>query len=154
MYQPNCGECDHRAPEGLCKVFKVPVSADRVACPAQLTKNSSFTCEFCGRKVPSREMTIFSEEGTIRYACPACAEHSGHCTLCAQRECSFESDPSPLPKIVQKRIQQGPMTSITQIKNPDRIAVTCAKGCPCYCAEDNACNRESNTCGNYYPLYL
>ena len=60
--------------------------------------------------------------------------------------CSFENDPSPLPKIVQKQVRQGNMTAITQVRNPERIEITCKKDCPCYDPEFE-CLRQFGTCG-------
>lgn len=36
----------------------------------------------------------------------------------------------------------------TQVKNPDRIRITCQTGCPCF-SDENGCLREFNHCGSY-----
>ena len=112
-------------------------------------------CQLCGKplKVSEATFTMTGDEISII----SCLEHSqlfGTCALCQNSsECDFETNPISLPKIIQKQIQKGPMTQIIQMRNPDRIAVTCAKNCSCYNSEYE-CGRQFSTCGNYNQIDL
>lgn len=64
------------------------------------------------------------------------------------KTCDFETNPSTMPKIVQKVIQQGNMQMATQVRNPEREKITCAAGCKCY-NETYGCSRQDNLCINY-----
>ena len=109
------------------------------------------TCDVCGKPVIK---PILTPDGTSwKKLCGDCAEQLNTCGFCRMADtCSFESDPSPLPKMVQRRIQQGPMTSITTVQNPDRVAITCAKGCACYDAEQG-CMRQFHCCNKLEHIY-
>lgn len=85
--------------------------------------------------------------------CSKCAEELASCVGCAHgRTCSFETDPSPIPPVIQKQIRQGLMTQIIQVKNPDRIAITCKLNCPCWDGEN--CGREVGYCNKYNNRYF
>ena len=82
--------------------------------------------------------------------CPECTPRMSGCYGCVHgNECAFETDPSPIPKLVQKQIQQGPMIQIIQVRNPDRIAQTCAINCKCWDGKNNKCNKENDHCDYY-----
>jgi hypothetical protein len=151
-YYHVCGECVLRTNETQCNIFKRNINLSDRACPGFVGRDEVVTCAWCGTTFPTKQLTILISEGNQnQIICSNCASHTGTCATCLHgRECAFENDPSPLPKIVQKVVQQGPMKTVTQVKNPDRIAITCAKGCPCYDAE-NGCLPEldGHTCGNY-----
>lgn len=102
-------------------------------------------CSLCGR--PAQQLFIDVKTKTIY--CGHCAPHISHCPTCANlKTCLFETDPSPAPKLIQKQIKQGNMIMTTQVKNPDRIRITCQTGCPCF-SNENTCLREFNHCGSY-----
>jgi hypothetical protein len=61
------------------------------------------------------------------------------------RPCEFETNPSPIPKQIQKTVRQGNVQMQTVMDNPERIEAFCHK-CPCWC---DACGRYDGTCGNY-----
>lgn len=69
-----------------------------------------------------------------------------------REECEFETNPSTIPKVVQQRIQQGPMTSIVQVKNPTRVEMFC-KNCKCF-DEEFGCLKENSCCGDWQAKYL
>jgi hypothetical protein len=85
--------------------------------------------------------------------CESCAEQLTSCHFCKNgNECDFETNPSTLPKMVQKRIQQGPMISVTTVKNPSRVDITCKAGCPCY-DPDFECMKQFNFCDKITHIY-
>lgn len=112
-------------------------------------------CDLCGTPLKNSQ-AIFTPKENDNYiiTCPLHSQLFKTCQLCLEnRECDFERNPSKTPKVVQKQIKQGPMTQIVQIKNPDRIAETCAVNCKCYDAEIG-CLREHNTCEKYNEVPL
>lgn len=110
-------------------------------------------CNLCGRPLKASEAT-FTPVKNDNYII-TCPEHTllfDTCHLCQSGNlCDFETNPSRLPKMIQKQIQQGPMTQIIQMKNPDRVAETCAKNCPCY-NPDYECGKNFGVCGNYSQI--
>ena len=107
-------------------------------------------CARCGNIIPTVHypLTHYSD-GTWKPTCENCLKLSGTCGGCSKSStCDFETNPSPIPKAVQKRIQQGNQIMVTTIKNPSRIDVTCRVNCPCF-SEENGCCREYNTCSNF-----
>ena len=106
-------------------------------------------CGICGQVDPQAILTQKPDTSWIRL-CRNCASKSGTCGGCSKSTtCDFETNPSPIPKAVQKRIQQGNQIMITTVKNEERVKVTCAKNCKCFCQESQECFRENGTCGNY-----
>ena len=106
-------------------------------------------CEVCGRIDPNYVLFLNKDETGYIPVCSKCKALSGTCGGCSKSStCDFETNPSPIPKAVEKRIQQGNQIMITQIKNPSRIDVTCRVNCSCF-SEENGCCREYNTCGNF-----
>lgn len=115
---------------------------------------SNFTTHFeicwnCGGII-SKDKVIYDpcKNASI---CPICFSTYGTCAMCkknTRENCAFLMDKT-LPKRVQKQIQQGPMISVTVVKNPELIEKTCKKGCCCW-SETNGCLKEtSETCMNY-----
>ena len=106
-------------------------------------------CDLCGQPLPNKHATFTPKGDDYIITCPNHTQLFDTCNLCRQvQTCDFETNPSKIPKVVQKQIKQGPMTQIVQIKNPDRITETCQKGCKCYNAE-YGCGKEYGICGNY-----
>lgn len=101
-------------------------------------------CNYCGQA----KARVINQNGTG--ACDRCAQLFGTCNICVNSlNCRFETDPSPLPKQVQKTIRQDNMIMQTVIPNPERIKLCCS-GCPCTDEELTACwRRAAGTCGNY-----
>ena len=116
--------------------------------------NSSFKdrtpqmCDICGAAYEKLPFVELVDDKYIQY-CHRCSQYLHNCITCAHlpNECKFETDPSPLPKQVQKTVQMGPVQQITIIRNPERMAVTCP-GCICY--ENSECTQEKVACGETY----
>jgi hypothetical protein len=94
-----------------------------------------------------------TEEGEIHYICDQCNAASKTCATCKHTDCLFQTDPSPIPKTVQKQFRQGNAVMITEIANPERIDKFCRNKCICF-NEELGCLKQNNTCGKYKMRYL
>lgn len=106
-------------------------------------------CDICG--IPVRQgLVITQEDGKIQLMCPSCAAAADTCATCTYAPyCYFETDPSSIPKTVAKTVRNGNMQILTQIKNPDRVRVTCQK-CQCSFGKDFECQKQNATkCAHY-----
>lgn len=112
-----------------------------------------FTCALCGNQAYKLPMVLMNGEKPPLLICERCNSLSGTCVRCVSaRTCPFETDPSPIPKTIQKQFWNGPMISVAEVKNPARIDITCKTSCPCF-SEDFGCMKEYNTCGKYEVRY-
>ena len=138
-----CGQCALRNPNNQkCQIIGWSYKDDDLACK-NLCNHLSI-CEYCGRAFPSI-MNILDE----KLICEDCLSATGTCQMCEfSKTCDFETNPSTLPKVVQKVIQRGNMQMATQVRNPEREKITCAAGCKCY-NEKYGCSRQDNLCINY-----
>lgn len=142
-----CETCANLNPKLLkCQFFGHRVGPKKDYCSKHT--NSFLTCELCGGTMAKEQSILqFKNNNYVRTVCERCNSLSGTCQMCKHgNQCSFETDPSPLPKVVEEVFRQGPMTTVTQIRNPERIEITCKKNCPCYDPE-NECLKQFNTCG-------
>ena len=98
-----CGQCalmQHNG--GVCPIFNETFPADQGGCPKGTT--TLHTCDVCGRLTP--QIVIDVSDGGYHLWCPECNQYSGTCRTCLKgKECLFETDPSPIPKVVQKEIR-------------------------------------------------
>lgn len=136
----------------ICRIFNGVIDPDEPGCPHY--SKSEFKCHLCGKPIVDKK-TMFLEELTDSTVviCDACNNIAVSCSTCTEaRTCDFETNPSTLPKAVQKQIRQGNTIMTTTVKNPARIAETCAKNCKCW---NGACGREGEVkwCGNYTKGY-
>ena len=100
-------------------------------------------CKLCGKPLRGSDLVYF---GWVLNGICLCREHAnyiGRCYTCAKAQnCDFETNSSPLPKILKTntRTPQG-MTILQTMKNPERIKLTC-HNCACWtgkeCARDYA----------------
>ena len=128
---------------GVCARLNMPTEKN---CKCPLYMSSYDTCAFCGQ--PILDGGVY-DTVTNELFCKKCGHQLGTCATClTARECRFETDPSPVPKVVQQTVRRGNMTSSFPVKNPSRIEITCQNGCPCFDAE-KGCLREFSTCGNW-----
>ena len=108
-------------------------------------------CETCGR--PTEQQVLCPDGNNWHILCPNCASQLNTCAFCKKvNVCTFETDPSPLPKMVQKQIRQGPMITVTEIMNPERIRQTCEKDCDCFDA-NFGCMRQFYYCERMDHVY-
>lgn len=112
-------------------------------------------CDICGSPLKGTgKPNIEVYEGAVYQYCGNCAVSMGFCPTCKQAHvCDFETNPSPLPKQVQKVVRQGPMTATTVVHNPDRVAETCAKDCPCFDTDFDCMKQSYPTCGHFVPNF-
>ena len=138
-------------------------SLDPTKCPLigyQYTENRNVCCPYyitdpvicckCGRIIVSHSIVyIQTSDNTWQPICDDCNKLSGHCGGCSKSStCDFETNPSPIPKAVQKTFKEGFQTIVTTVPNPSRVDITCRVNCPCF-SEEFGCLRENGTCGNY-----
>lgn len=108
------------------------------------------TCDYCGSLFLKKDSIITKKEDQIFVYCPQCGNFSGYCPTCFEfNECSFNTDPSPLPRQVRKQVRQGNLVVETLEDNPDRIKITCKNGCKCWDDEYGCCKKNYKTCKNY-----
>ena len=147
-----CGQCALRTQDGgHCGITGMAIDPAVDYCSKGVI--SPHQCELCGRFIIG---SSFLEEvnGIWHEFCGGCQQKMGTCHMCDHaRQCRFEQDPSPIPKMVQKQIRQGNMVAMTTVPNPERIAALCV-GCHCY-DKESWCWRqaEGQTCGNYKMTY-
>ena len=104
-------------------------------------------CNYCGKPAS----TVVDSEGNC--SCVNCYQQFYTCRMCENGSmCEFETNPSPLPKVVVQTIRQGPVTMQTQVKNPQRIEEFCQK-CLCWNSEENYCGKEDGWCKKYHEVY-
>lgn len=129
-----------------CPVLRMEVNPNEDYCSKHV--KNVLICEACGRidLTPVFVPEELPEETTYHTLCRNCLPALNTCVFCLNgRDCLFETDPSPLPKVIQQKVQNGPMITVTTVKNPSRIEITCKKGCPCYDPE-NDCMKQFNYC--------
>ena len=120
--------------EGICKVLNVKTIKN---CHCPFYKETIDTCALCGK--PIVEAGII--DGGELY-CVKCGMLLGTCDTCRHMPvCTFVTDPSPVPKVIQQSVKQGNMIASMPVKNPNRIEITCKKGCECW-NDEYGCMRE------------
>ena len=142
-----CGTCALYDPNtSTCPVLRMQVDPNEDFCSKHVSK--VHICEACGR-IDLKPILVpeGSAENTIYHTlCHNCLPNLNTCSFCQNWDtCPFETDPSPLPKTIQQQTQNGPVITVTTVKNPSRVEITCAKGCPCYDPE-NDCMKQFNYC--------
>ena len=142
----NCGFATLGLPE--CPVIHSPIDPSaNYNCPYWCAELNY--CVFCGNIISTHPIFTQASDGSWKAMCKNCQSLSGTCATCSKSTtCDFDTNPSPIPKAVEKRFQQGNQIMITQIKNPLRIEATCRVNCECF-SEEFGCLRENNTCGKY-----
>ena len=144
MWQRTCKESAY-FDDMRCKISGQPAISHNIACASFSSKR--YECEICHRQIHHTEVIYDSKSNKI--VCSDCCNRLSTCNNCHNGNiCLFETDPSPLPKQIQKQIRQGNMIGQTIVKNPDRILITCKKGCPCWDAETESCNKQLRYCAN------
>ena len=145
MPTKNCFNCGFRSLHAdTCQLLGLKYGPG--ACKqwtAELTR-----CAICNQIIPVRNYILTkSKDGSWKPTCENCLSTLNTCRGCSKSTvCDYETNPSPLPKAVQKRIQQGQQVMVITVKNDERIKETCAKNCSCFDPDSNSCNREVNCC--------
>jgi hypothetical protein len=122
-------------------------------------KNDALQCVHCGQYF---DKILFKDpfnrgERAVWYNdkpyCPRCASLFGTCGMCKHRtHCTFQEDPTPIPKKIIVQYREGDMTVMKETYNPKRIKALCIEG-ECKCVNKingkYACGRVFMTCPNY-----
>lgn len=128
-YCNTCGFKDEQ--RSLCLVYNRQIDLDKDFC--SLHQEEPTKCDICGNLMLKDGAIIdITEENNSLIYCGKCHQLMRTCQLCCNYEkCEFETNPSPIPKVVVKTIQQGNMTVQIEVKNEERIKLLCVE-CPCY----------------------
>lgn len=111
-------------------------------------------CESCGRVVLPTGVVYDMTDGKPHLICEECQKQSSTCARCKSgQKCDFMTNPSTIPHTIQKEIHQGNMRMVVEVRNPERVAITCAKGCECFDAETETCNKDLGLCGRWSSTY-
>lgn len=151
-----CHECIHYlTDQGGCNLTKTVCKPDDF-CSKWNIKDASkhLSCEYCGTQLLSGIHTVIldsDEQGSLHPLCQNCFSLLKTCRTCIhQSSCNFETDPSPLPKYIKQNVQRGPMQVTMDVRNPERMKVTC-KHCDCW--KDEQCQKAYiNYCKHYTQL--
>lgn len=104
-------------------------------------------CTICNHIIPDRKGYIITTQDNMNILiCEDCFYSLNTCKTCKNIKCGVQSDTSGRPKQVQQQIQQGSMTMVTTVPNPELLKEYCPT---CSCFENERCNREYNGCNNY-----
>lgn len=148
-----CKTCGFRFEETKCAVYGKVIDPLNDFC-SMYTRYPQ-KCSICnGLMLLEGSIVEVDEANSAHLLCQKCNQLMSTCQLCDKAKgCDFETNPSPLPKTVQKQIRQGNMVMVTEIKNPARTEITCKKNCSCF-DEENGCLREFNTaCSNFCHIW-
>lgn len=154
MSTKSCLTCGFRTlnPQ-QCPIIGYSYTEDRnQVCPYWVNEFSK--CAICGRIDPNYVLFLNETETNYIPVCSQCKDLFGTCRMCLKSTtCDFQTNPSPIPKAVEKRFQQGNQIIITTVKNDKRVAETCVKNCECF-SEEYGCLREYNCCDKYEEIKL
>lgn len=143
-----CGSCALRTQDNKhCGITGLTIDPDKDFCSKHNAAPS--VCEGCGDFIPTGQFLTQDKNNEYHIFCANCISALNTCSGCTNSEhCDFRENPSPLPFKVQRKIQQGPMIAVTEILNPERVEITCKKGCECFDTE-KGCLRQNNWCEHY-----
>lgn len=146
-----CKSCGWHTSPDKCQLLKIIVNPEEDFC-SKHRKNIP-TCEICGRPA-HRNGILDSVSETFHLICESCYPRLGTCAICDNAQtCAFETDPSPLPKMVQQQIQQGPYQMVTTVRNPERVRITCQNGCVCFDPNSGCIKQNAQRCVNNKHTY-
>lgn len=151
-----CGKCGLRVrtPDGMfCYRTSKKVNPDKDFCSH--FQEELIICEICGHPIVKDQVIFDSDDNeTFHTICPNCVTLMGTCSICDKATtCDFKTNPVPIPFTVQKKIQRGPMTAVTEILNPERIRETCQKNCECFSEEFGCLRQTCQTCNKFVHTY-
>ena len=137
----NCGQCIYVVKTSAqCSKLGITVDLQKDTCPL-----GSSTVYVCARCSHITDDPIFDAYTGGKVICGNCLAELRTCASCVSSAyCDFESNASSLPKAVVQNIRQGNMVIQTQVRNPERVKITCANGCKCF--HEGECMRQHNYC--------
>ena len=136
-----CGLCGLKDTSGRCITTHQVMPPNTQACVN--FDSAPLICHNCNSIFPHKMAIILQESKET------CADQIGQCGTCALgNKCDFQTNPSPIPLTIRRQIKQGPMVSVIEEKNPERIAITCKVNCECFDPE-NKCLKKSGVCDKW-----
>lgn len=143
-----CKNCAMKDPDAnSCKLTKWEVKPDTDSCPQFIDANHLAVCASCGVMGPEKAFIYLTDKEV--FVCPQCQAALGTCNECGEAQvCEYETNASPLPKLIPCQVRQGNMIMTTQARNPEREKITCQAGCKCY-DKEYGCQRNEGCCVNY-----
>jgi hypothetical protein len=137
--------CDNCLIKDSCQVLAI----SKKSCGNPIIKENLIICDFCGNAMLPNQATV---EPNGHISCPRCAQLNSACGSCSHAtECLFETDPSPLPKVVVQTVRNGNMTIQQQVRNPAREEITCKK-CNCYNDTWHCMRSFQSRCVNFISI--
>jgi hypothetical protein len=99
-------------------------------------------CVRCNVLLEGSDLVYDTDTGKV--FCQCCASFLHVCHTCRNVQlCSFETNPSPIPKQVQQTRRMGNSVMSQFVRNPERVKITCQNGCPCW-TEEYGCSRQQS----------
>lgn len=143
-----CKNCAMKDPNAnICNLTKWEIKPETDGCPQFIDADHLAVCASCGVTGPESAFIYLTDKKV--FVCPQCQAALGTCEGCGEaRFCEYETNASPLPKLIPRQVRQGNMIMTTQVRNPEREKITCQAGCKCYNI-DWGCLRADGCCGNY-----
>ncbi len=147
-----CGKCALRAQDGThCGITGINIDPERDFCSK--FSESPAQCEICHKFIIGTSY-LDESNGKWHQICGNCIQKLGTCHTCDRiTSCAFEQSSSSLPKFVQKQVRQGNMVAMTQAMNPERVKITCEKGCPCFDKSVGCIRQNIQMCSNFKHTY-
>lgn len=134
-----CKNCYFGGNETCARITGLQINQESQACPLYLHRDSVKICDCCRRAII--DTVIYDEDKAL---CEDCSSKYNTCATCRRSlQCAFETDPSPIPPVIMKQTRNGNMVMQSQVMNPERIAITCAKGCLCFDTATQSCKRQT-----------
>lgn len=142
---PTCNSCALTTQDGYhCAITSSEVKPFEDSC-SRHTRTVTF-CEICNMPILGNKYIELIGD-VFHVICTTCNSKMYTCQLCNKgQECLFLTDPSSIPKMINKTIRQGNMIMQTQVRNPEREKITCHK---CNCWIDDMCQKECGRCKNF-----
>ena len=142
-YIKYCRSCALRAQDQTkCMLTNLPIDPNEDFCSKHT--QTIYKCAKCG----SMLLQPFLIDGNTY--CENCASQANTCNFCKniQKDCAFQTDPSPTPQYIPQQIRRGNSIFQTNVPNPERIRQFCQGKCDCY-DEQNFCMRQLGWCPRY-----
>lgn len=132
--------------EGICPIFHKNTEGE-AGCP--YFSSDFVPCDICGGHIMSTAILEVDKDGAVHQMCQNCAQLPLCATCINKDKCAFQTDTScAAPHMITTQERRGNVVLQTQKINPERVNMTCAKGCICY--QDNHCLKNDGVgCNNY-----
>jgi hypothetical protein len=137
-YCETCRLCNKQQKQ--CGLSGLPVDPATDYCSKY--DESVIICDVCHNPLLVTNSFIRYEGEKTLLLCQRCNFLYKSCQSCQKaRECEFETNPNPLPKMVMKTLRQGNTVMQIQTKNEERVKLFCLN-CACWLEDCEACGKE------------